>query len=61
MLTLILRALIKRYGLFDINDVLGEIYHAHYLKTGNVAYDQISEGYDGINKHHVVGRKLPLC
>lgn len=61
MLKLILHLLVKHYGLFDINDVFGEICHDHYLKTGNVAYDQISEGYDQINKHHIVGRKLPLC
>lgn len=61
LLKFVLRLLIKRYGLFDINDLLGEIYHEHFLKTGTVAYDLISEGYDDLNKRHITGRKLPLC
>jgi hypothetical protein len=44
-----LRFLIKRFGIFAINDMLGEIFDNEFDKTQDMLYDDLSESYDRIN------------
>jgi hypothetical protein len=47
----ILRTLIHKFGIQDINDKLAEIYDDEYDKTDNGFFDELSESYDKINRY----------
>lgn len=49
-LKIIIKNLISLFGIRDINNALAEIYHDKYKETSNIYYDNLSEGYDDINK-----------
>ena len=50
LLKIIIKNLISVFGIRDINDTLAEIYNDRFKETNNLYYDNISEGYDKVNK-----------